>query len=254
MAPKPTFEKVGQVDISGNVLNGKITFDGANISHADLYVVPGDVIRAKVLNDTETYLVTVTSVESNKIVGTIDLQQGGTYHFDSLTVAEFASADSVELADVTAIESDDANTWKYVANEVADAIQRIKSYSRVAMVNDINLTDGNEYIANGKIIVDPSAAYDYSIGDIVTIVRGDTTVGISVDAKKSAYDKKKTYKITAINPMSGEITVNTTETSDPVSPNASYQLLNLSTTNITTYVVQTQLENEGEYSPSLASP
>ena len=247
MAPKPTFEKAGQVDISGNVSNGKITFDGVNIRHADLYVVPGDVIQAKVLNNTETYLITVTSVESDKIVGTTDLQQGGTYHFDSLTVAEFAAADSVELADVTAIESEDTNTWKYVANEVADAIQRIKSYSRVAMVNDINLTDDHKYMVNGKIIVDPSAAYDYSIGDIVTIVRGDTTVEISADAKKSAYDKKKTYKITAINPMSGEITVNTTETSDPVSSNASYQLLNLSTTNITTYVVQTKLENEGVY-------
>ena len=249
MAPKPTFEK-GRVDITGDLLSpGKITFDGENIRHADLYVVPGDVIQAKVLNSTVTYLMTVLSVESNKIVCSTDIQQGGTYHFDSITVDEFASADPIELADVTAIESDDANTWKYVANEVADAIQRIKSYSRVAVINDINLTDDNKYIVNGKIIVDPSAAYDYSIGDIVTIVRGDTTVATSVSdaATTSAYDKKKTYKITAINPMSGEITVNTTETSDTVLSNASYQLLNLSTTNITTYVVQTKLENDGVY-------
>lgn len=248
MAPKPTFKKVGQVDIFGDVSNGKITFaDSHTIGHADLYVVPGDVLQAKSVVGSETYLFTVTSVENNKIVCTTDIQQGGTYHFNSLTVAEFASADSVELADVTAIESEDTNTWKYVANEVADAIQRIKSYSRVAVINDINLTDDNKYIVNGKIIVDPSATYDYSIGDIVTIVRGDTTAEVPAEDIKSAYDKKKTYKITAINPMSGEITVNTTETSDPVSSNASYQLLNLSTTNITTYVVQTKLENEGVY-------
>ena len=71
MAPKPTFEKVGQVDIMGDVLSpGKIKFDDSHtIGHADLYVVPGDVLQAKSVSGSETYLFTVTSVETNKIVG-----------------------------------------------------------------------------------------------------------------------------------------------------------------------------------------
>lgn len=244
VANKVPFEQTAasaasQSSITGVVSSNKITINGTGINSADSYIVPGDILSISI-SGSETKPVQVTGVSGNEIVGNVELANG-TYQLTSVNVNEFCQSDTIELADVTATASDSANNWNYVANEVANAIQRIKACSRVAVLNDINHNEG-KIMVNGKIMVDPSAAYDYSIGDIVAIVRGATSVDIALQAT-SAYTKQ-TYKITAINPMSGEITVDTSDSypaNVTVASTAVYQLLNLTTTNATVYAVPTSL-------------
>lgn len=171
----------------------------------------------------------VQKIVDNKLIGVKpeDLAVSDTYTFTEGYFDADQKADVIE-ADVTAIMSDsESDNWYYVAQQIANALQRYKGYSRVAFTNDI------KSISDTKVTVDPSAAYDYAVGDIVAIVRNTNAVANASVAKQTAYDKE-TYTITGINPMSGVITLDAVVSTEVVE-GISYQLINLTSTNATVY-------------------
>ena len=175
----------------------------------------------------------VQKVEDNKLIGVKpeDLEVTDSYKFTEGYFDDAQKADVIE-ADVTAIMSDaESDNWYYVAQQIANALQRYKGYSRVAFTNDIISVSDN------KVIVDPSAAYDYAVGDIVAILRNSNTVANAAKANVKAYDKE-TYVITGINPMSGVITLDAVVSTEIVD-GISYQLINLTSTNATVYNADT---------------
>lgn len=171
----------------------------------------------------------VQSIKDNKLIGVkpADLEAADSYKFTEGYFDADQKADVIE-ADVTAIMSDsESDNWYYVAQQIANALQRYKGYSRVAFTNDI------KSISDTKVTVDPSAAYDYAVGDIVAIVRNTNAVADADAAKKAAYDKE-TYTITGINPMSGVITLDAVVSME-IDADIAYQLINLTSTNATVY-------------------
>ena len=238
IAPTTPFANPTSVAVSG----GQATITLAN---AENFVFDGDTISLGGNATTENNcIMTVQSVAGNSIVGTLDKTlTDDTYEYtEVLFDTKCESVDGVLFyADVTGIMTDDTvktgvnaglkmNTWFYVTQVIADAIQSNKKYLRVALTNDIIKVEGT------TIYLDPSASYDYSIGDVVAIVKGDNSYGHNGlnNAIKPAFDKTQIYTITAINPMAGTITVDATK-DITVSAGTAYQLVDLTSTNATVY-------------------
>ena len=204
------------------------------LEDADLYILTGDVL--KLTSGDESTLFTVKTIDGELVTGAIAdefTSTGAVITFD--TFSKDYDAYTTSVAGI----NDQNDTWTYVANCVANTLQSAKKFSRIAFTNDI-LADsetGAVLIDGTTIKVDPSASYDYSIGDLVAIVRNSNDFESIDDAKKAVFDKK-TYTITAINPMSGLITVNNEVTIADGTEKFAYQLLNLSTTNATAYVAK----------------
>lgn len=202
------------------------------------YIIEGETIDLNLTPATSETMealrpFVVQKVEDNKLIGVKpeDLEVADSYKFTEGYFDDAQKADVIE-ADVTAIMSDaESDNWYYVAQQIANALQRYKGYSRVAFTNDIISVSDN------KVIVDPSAAYDYAVGDIVAILRNSNTVANAAKANVKAYDKE-TYVITGINPMSGVITLDAVVSTEIVE-GISYQLINLTSTNATVYNADT---------------
>ena len=150
-----------------------------------------------------------------------------------------ATDSGVFVADITGITEAEQNNWTFVASKIADAIQTNLGFSRIATVNDIKQDDdGNNLVSGTEIKIDPSATYDYSIGDLVGIVRNanDFDVGEFGKASAKSFDGK-VYTITAINTMSGTITVDSSEDLS-LEKDVKFQLINFTTTNSTLYTAK----------------
>jgi hypothetical protein len=207
------------------------------------YIIEGETIDLNLTPSASAKLealrpFVVQKVEDNKLMGVKpeDLAVAASYKFTEGYFDDSQKADVIE-ADVTAIMSDaESDNWYYVAQQIANALQRYKGYSRVAFTNDIISVSDN------KVIVDPSAAYDYAVGDIVAILRNSNTVANAAKANVKAYDKE-TYVITGINPMSGVITLDAVVSTEIVE-GISYQLINLTSTNATVYNADTTYQKK----------
>jgi hypothetical protein len=203
------------------------------------YVIEGETLEFNLVPKTTPpttgvtyYPFVVQKIDGNKLIGVkpSGLPEAGEYTFTDGVFSE--QLEDIVVADVTAIMSDaESDNWYYVAQQIANALQRYKGYSRVAFTNDIISVSDN------KVIVDPSAAYDYAVGDIVAILRNSNTVANAAKANVKAYDKE-TYVITGINPMSGVITLDAVVSTEIVD-GISYQLINLTSTNATVYNADT---------------
>jgi len=226
--------------------DGNVSF---TLKDADVYVLPGDVLKLTAGDESTLFTVKMlekpTTGNDITVIGSIADEftaESAVITFD--TMSKDYDAYSVSVSGITESKN---NNWAYIAGCVADALQSAKKYSRIAFTNDIlTYTEeeegaadkvGNVHIDGAVIKVDPSASYDYSIGDLVAIVRNDNEFDSIDDAKKVAFDKKL-YTITAINPMAGLITVNNEVSIEAGTEKFSYQLLNVSTTNATAYVAQ----------------
>lgn len=217
------------------------TSEDGNVSFtredADSYLLTGDVL--KFTSGDKSTLFTVKTIDDDDVVtGSL----ADTFEETSAVITfDTLSKDYDVYAVSVAAINEDKDTWAYVANCVADALQSAKKYSRIAFTNDI-LADsetGVVQIDGTTIKVDPSAAYDYSIGDLVAVVRNSNDFESAAEANTVVYDKK-TYTIVDIKPMSGLITVNNEVTVPAGAEKYAYQLLNLSTTNATAYVADSR--------------
>ena len=234
----------------------KITISFGRGFHTENYLVEGDVLRVTWVDNATsiTRLVTIDTINSN---GTVEGNWGDSatnYTFEQVVFDRVVFDDDARIyrADVTAINNDtvittginagvNTDSWFYVAQKIADALQSGQQYSRVAFTNDIlyNSIDDQVKIEGQNIYIDPSAAYDYSIGDLVAIVRGDNSNKTSAIASEVAFDNDNVFTITAINPMGGIITVNTAK-DIAVEKGIHYQLIDLTVTNATVYNSRTQ--------------
>lgn len=142
----------------------------------------------------------------------------------------FASTDDVGVfkADIVAIQNDESfNNWTYVAKTVAGVIQSKLGFSKVPVANDIISVSGV------TVKVDPSATYDYSIGDLVGIVRNSNNFESFDKVPEAAFDGN-VYTVTGLNTMAGTITVNAKADLE-LEEGVDFQLINFTTTNATLY-------------------
>lgn len=208
------------------------TNDNDSMYHFDNYVLPGDALNID--DDTITIKAVVQYVLSNEIrcLYTPDSD----VEVSASVIVDFDNSEgmSKDFSDVYYTSVSGIETWYGITEAIANTMQYAKKFSRVAVTNDIISVDNN------TILMDPSATYDYAIGDIVAIVRNSNEMMFSSDAVKSAYDKKQTYTITAINPMGGIITVDATSAIELID-GIKYQLINLTSTNATVYNIDSVL-------------
>ena len=218
----------------------------------DNYIINGDSLKLTWGSKQATFVVDTINADGT-ISGAWTSDYDVPSSVDTVEYDAWVEDAPIYVADVTAINEETAiqtgvnagvipNSWYYVTQMIADAIQSGKSYSRVAFTNDILFdTDSNKVKIEGQTIyVDPSAAYEYAIGDLVAIVHGNNAVANSSDALNSkALSLEQIYTITAINPMAGTITVDASK-DIVVATGVHYQLLDLTSTNATVYNVQTK--------------
>lgn len=147
----------------------------------------------------------------------------------SISYFKMADVDGVYVVDITAVNGSDPtkNTWTYVANAVSDTIRYAKGYSKVPVTNDIVAVSGTQ------ITLDPSAVYDYAIGDLVGIVRNSNTTTDTTVADGKAFSGD-VFTIVDLNPLNGSIVLNAAPSGLDTTKFA-YQLINFSTTNATIY-------------------
>lgn len=204
------------------------------------YVIDGETLELNLVpkttpstTGTTYYPFVVQKIDGDMLIGVkpsgLDTAESYTFTEGYFDVDQMAD---VITADVSAIMSDSASdNWYFVAQQIANALQRYKGYSRVAFTNDIIS------ISDNKVIVDPSAAYDYAVGDIVAVLRNSNTAATAAKANVEAYDKE-TYTITGINSMAGVITLDAV-VSMTIEEGVAYQLINLTSTNATVYNADT---------------
>lgn len=222
---------------SYNVVDGVLTLENIEASG----VTPGDELIIKI--GTETYRFTVAKVDETETAGKYnvsgDAPEGltGSGSWTSISYLSMADLDGVYLVDITAVNGVDAtkNTWTYVANAVSDTIRYAKGYSKVPVTNDIISISGTQ------ISLDPSAVYDYAIGDLVGIVRNSLTTDNATVAAGKAFSGD-TFTIVDLNPLNGTIVLNAAPTVTPT--DVPYQLINFSTTNATIYNATTIVTKE----------
>lgn len=214
---------------------------------ADLKVVVGDTLSLK-FKDTVTGEVTlftdlyVKDMNLTNAIVTLPANYNTEGYEGDVFVSITECSEAVLYADVTS-----ADTWEKVANAVVKVLNSSAlGFAKAGVVNNINVASGT------SIYVDPSAAFDYSIGDKVAVVRAskyvDSTVPDAVRAPESLFTGDSIVSdvltITDINTFTGLITVNDSlnlvipaEQADPEHPvlTADYQLINLSTTSATAY-------------------
>lgn len=209
------------------------TDDNLEIPCAGLEVVVGDTIALKLtINGTVTYFTDLyvkdISASGNAIVAKPDGYATGTDAKVSITEC----SEAVLYADVN-----DADTWEKVATAVVKVLNSSAlGYAKSGIVNNINSAKGT------TIVVDPSAAFDYSIGDKVAVVRASKSVDNTADDATRAPDDffygdsivSTVLTVTDINTFTGVITVNDALTIE-ITDSTVYQLINLSTTSSTAY-------------------
>ena len=219
---------------SFNVANQVLTLESLKVDG----VTVGDelVITLGTGNDAKTYKFTVDKVVETSTTGEYNVSgaapDGWTAASGSWTAIDYlsmADVDGVYVVDITAVNGSDPtkNTWTYVTNAVSDTIRYAKGYSKVPVTNDIVEVSGTQ------ITLDPSAVYDYAIGDLVGIVRNsNTTTDTTVSAGKAF--SGDVFTIVDLNPLNGSIVLNAAP-SGLDTAKVSYQLINFSTTNATIY-------------------
>lgn len=208
------------------------TDDNLEIPCAGLEVVVGDTIALKLtINGTVTYFTDLyvkdVSASGNAIVAKPDGYATGTNAKVSITEC----SEAVLYADVN-----DADTWEKVATAVVKVLNSSAlGYAKSGIVNNINSAKGT------TIVVDPSAAFDYSIGDKVAVVRASKSVDNTASATRAPDDffegdsiVSTVLTVTDINTFTGVITVNDALTIE-ITDSTVYQLINLSTTSATAY-------------------
>ena len=200
----------------------------------------GDVVVIKYTDNgvAKTFSVEITRVEGNAAYAdkpeTWTIQSSG--QMDSITFESYADASEFGIynIDVGGIE-----TWEALADKVADAMRTIKQYSRVMLANDLREDKAPQFVDGAQnIYLDPSATYDYSIGDLVAIIRNDNEATDSSVATSKSVLNDTVYKITGLNIMSGTITIDA-DVELPFETGVKYQLVNLTTTNKTVDVATT---------------
>lgn len=209
-----------------------LTDDNLEIPCAGLEVVVGDTIALKLtINGTVTYFTDLyvkdISASGNAIVAKPDGYATGTDAKVSITEC----SEAVLYADVN-----DADTWEKVATAVVKVLNSSAlGYAKSGIVNNINSAKGT------TIVVDPSAAFDYSIGDKVAVVRASKSVDNTASATRAPDDffegdsiVSTVLTVTDINTFTGVITVNDALTIE-ITDSTVYQLINLSTTSATAY-------------------
>ena len=204
----------------------------------NLKVVVGDTISLKI-TQTENNETTVTQFTdlyvkdisgSSAVVTTPTGYDQGGYSDSTVAVAITECSEAVLYADVT-----DADTWEKVANAVVKVLNSSAlGFAKTGILNNINTATGT------TIKVDPSATFDYAIGDKVAVVRASKTVDTrgSERAPEAFFSGdaivSNVLTIMDVNTFNGTITVNdalTVAIDDP----AAYQLINLTTTSATAY-------------------
>lgn len=209
-----------------------LTDDNLEIPCAGLEVVVGDTIALKLtINGTVTYFTDLyvkdISASGNAIVAKPDGYATGTDAKVSITEC----SEAVLYADVN-----DADTWEKVATAVVKVLNSSAlGYAKSGIVNNINSAKGT------TIVVDPSAAFDYSIGDKVAVVRASKSVDNTASNTRATDDffngdsiLSNVLTVTDINTFTGVITVNDALTIE-ITDSTVYQLINLSTTSATAY-------------------
>ena len=209
-----------------------LTDDNLEIPCAGLEVVVGDTIALKLtINGTVTYFTDLyvkdISASGNAIVAKPDGYATGTDAKVSITEC----SEAVLYADVN-----DADTWEKVASAVVKVLNSSAlGYAKSGIVNNINSAKGT------TIVVDPSAAFDYSIGDKVAVVRASKSVDNTASNTRATDDffngdsiLSTVLTVTDINTFTGVITVNDALTIE-ITDSTVYQLINLSTTSATAY-------------------
>ena len=209
-----------------------LTDDNLEIPCSGLEVVVGDTIALKLtINGTVTYFTDLyvkdISASGNAIVAKPDGYATGTDAKVSITEC----SEAVLYADVN-----DADTWEKVATAVVKVLNSSAlGYAKSGIVNNINSAKGT------TIVVDPSAAFDYSIGDKVAVVRASKSVDNTASATRAPDDffngdsiLSTVLTVTDINTFTGVITVNDALTIE-ITDSTVYQLINLSTTSATAY-------------------
>ena len=208
------------------------TDDNLEIPCAGLEVVVGDTIALKLtINGTVTYFTDLyvkdVSASGNAIVAKPDGYATGTNAKVSITEC----SEAVLYADVN-----DADTWERVATAVVKVLNSSAlGYAKSGIVNNINSAKGT------TIVVDPSAAFDYSIGDKVAVVRASKSVDNTASNTRAPDEffegdsiVSTVLTVTDINTFTGVITVNDALTIE-ITDSTIYQLINLSTTSATAY-------------------
>ena len=208
------------------------TDDNLEIPCSGLEVVVGDTIALKLtINGTVTYFTDLyvkdISASGNAIVAKPDGYATGTDAKVSITEC----SEAVLYADVN-----DADTWEKVASAVVKVLNSSAlGYAKSGIVNNINSAKGT------TIVVDPSAAFDYSIGDKVAVVRASKSVDNTASDTRAPEDffngdsiVSTVLTVTDINTFTGVITVNDALTIE-ITDSTVYQLINLSTTSATAY-------------------
>jgi len=224
--------KSTEIDQTGSFV---LTDDNLEIPCSGLEVVVGDTIALKVtINGTVTYFTDLyvkdVSAGGNAIVAKPD-GFDASVEMTNKKVAITECSEAVLYADVN-----DADTWEKVASAVVKVLNSSDlGYATSGIVNNINSAKGT------TIVVDPSAAFDYSIGDKVAVVRASKSVDNTASDTRATDDffygdsiVSTVLTVTDINTFTGVITVNDALTSE-ITDSTVYQLINLSTTSATAY-------------------
>lgn len=206
---------------------------------ADLKIEVGDTLSLKFVK-TENSEKTVTLFTDlyvkdilNSTTAVVSLPSGyDTEGYEGdVYVAITECSEAVLYADVT-----DADTWEKVANAVVKVLNSSAlGFAKAGIVNNINSAYGT------SIVVDSSAAFDYSIGDKVAVVRASKTID-TTEAGSRAPDSffegdsivSSVLTVMDVNTFTGVITVNDA-LSIEITDSTVYQLINLSTTSATAY-------------------
>ena len=204
-------------------------------SEAVDYVEIGDELIVTI--GSTDYPFTVKQVGSTSISGDAPVGLTGNGTWGAIKYAKMADADNVYVVDITAVNGADAenNTWSYVADAVSEELRYSKGFSKVPVTNDIISVEGTQ------VKLDPSAVYDYAIGDLVGIVRGNNALDSFIGTGDAAFDGKL-YTILDLNSLTGAIVLNGAP--NGIKEGIAYQLINFSTTNATIYTAVTTFPTE----------
>lgn len=175
-------------------------------------------------NKDKKAIVTVLSVDGKSVVTTPDpdIAPSDMVGGMCVKVSEFSEDYEAFTVDISS-----ANSWEDVANAVLATLYSSEiGYGNGVIANDIGKdSDGDGMLdqwfdktgdIRNVIWVEPSASYDYSIGDTVAVVRGKTTAKYGTkeadtpDMIMSDIEKKNVIwvaKIADINTLNGKITL-----------------------------------------------
>ena len=220
-------------DVDGNALPAGVF----RIENADgnVTLFDGDVITVKFIVSasgtyTEYSTTTVTVTNAAKYLCTPNEELDGS-GLDSIAVESSYISEFSEKVDSVFADISDAKSWGDVVKAIAKAFRTSAvGYNNRAVVNDIVTFD----LKANKLKLDTSAALEYAVGDAVAVVLGSGTTKVNTEAEITEFMEKwhnpvvGTAKITAINVMTGEITLDAIpEGMDDTAGEHFYQLIDL---------------------------